>query len=310
MGIFQQLRQLFTKPVSSVPDKSFGLFERLGIGSMLTQRQWLQLEAVAAQLSPDDLTGLLDGLCLTDAHASALASYQQAGKSDLRRLIAGVHATHVAWQIRGGAYAKYLGEAQVAGFQQHLAEAYEQLTTPFTSPTYQAEAAARTVRVAMGLSEPEVAQQAFERSVALVPGQLQAHLFYFNVLTPKWFGDEEKLERFVDAEAAPAHRPLLQAMYAVELFFQVADSTELVQQQTRNELAPRLKALERAAPLTDDSLYAVYFNNYMACLQHLVGQVQARTVYLRVLGSRITPYPWAYFGLNEADVQQLASSNA
>lgn len=306
MGLLQQFRQLFTKPVSAAPDRSFGLLKQLDIGELLARRQWAQLEATAAQLLPDDLTRLLDGLCLTDTYANALAAYQQAGQSDLRRLVAGVHATHVAWQIRGGAYAKYVGEAQAEGFHKHLEEAFAWLGEPLATPAYEAERAARTVRVAMGLSEPGLAQEAFAHATHQVPAHVQAHLFYFNVLTPKWFGDDEQLAHFVDVTTAPTLRPLLQAMYAVELLFSTNEGTALVRQQTRNELAPRLKTLAQSTPLADESLYAVYFNNYLACLHHVLGQLPARDAYLRMLNTHITPYPWAYFGLDEAAVQRLA----
>lgn len=274
---------------------------------MLRQQQWNQLEAVAAKLLPDDLTRLLDGLCLTDAHSQDLAKYIKSGDSDFRRLVAGVHATYVAWQIRGGAYAQYVAKQQLDGFSKQLNTAHQYLTTPFSSTTYQAEAAARTVRAAMGLSEPELAQEAFTRCLTLAPTHLQAHLFYFNFLTPKWFGSEEALEEFVEAGSTPALSQLLEAMYLTELFSIHDDSSAAVQQQFRNYHAQRLTQLvTRSHSLTDGSLYAVYFNNYLACLNHLLGQLDARNSFLQVLGRHITPYPWAYFGLDWAAVQKLA----
>ena len=271
---------------------------------MLAERRWPQLEATAARLPPADLTRLLDGLCLTDAYAQALAGYQQSGSSDLRRLTAGVHATFVAWQIRGGAYAKYTSSEQLAGFTQQLERAFGQLRHSFAAPAYQAEAAARLVRVAMGLSEPDLARQALKQATALVPDHLQAHLFYFNVLTPKWFGDEEQLEHFVTVEAAPALRPLLLAMYAVELLYNASEGTALVRQQVRNELAPQLRELLASGPLPGESLHAVYFNNYLAALHYALKQPAARDSFLQMLGPRITPYPWAYYGLLDAPAVQ------
>lgn len=306
MAFLQQLRQLFTKSSLPARDPSFGLLTTLGIEELLRQQNWEQLESVAASLAPDDLTRLLDGLCLTDAHAQALASYQQVGTSDLRHLVAGVHATHVAWQIRGGAYAKYLGQQQIEGFQNHLGEAQQHLAQVSGPATYRAEAAARTVRVAMGLSEPEQAQQAFWRCQELVPDHLQAHLFYFNLLTPKWFGSEDALEDLVADASTPALHQLLEAMHLVELFQIHTDSSAAVQQQFRSHSAQRLThLLTQSSPLTDNSLYAIYFNNYLACLYHLVKQTARRDEFLRVLGRAITPYPWAYFGLEPADVSKL-----
>lgn len=275
---------------------------------MQQQQRWDQLEATAATLPTDDLTRLLDGLCLTTEYAQALAKYQQARQSELCRLTAGVHATFIAWQIRGGAYAKYLGEGQAEGFLQHLNQAYEHLNYAFTTPAYQAEAAARTVRVAMGLSEPEVAREAFAHCTSLVPEHLQGHLFYFNILTPKWFGSEEELEDFVDRAPTPALHQLLQAMYLVELYNEVADSSEIVKQKFRHDNARRIQALTSLPPLAAQTLYAIYRNNYLAGLHHALGNAAARNEFLRQLGPASTYYPWMYFGLDWLAVQKLAAS--
>ena len=185
MAFFQQLRQLFTSPTTSVQDLSFGLIDTLNVKALLQQKQWEQFEAEALALTTDNFTRLLDGLCLTATYSSLLAGYQQSGSSELQHLVAGTHATFLAWQARSAAYGRELSQQQKEGFATFLNEAYEHLNRPFTTSLLRAEAAARLVRVAMGLSEPELAQESFAYCLETEPTHLQGHLFYFNVRTPK-----------------------------------------------------------------------------------------------------------------------------
>jgi hypothetical protein len=308
LTFLQSLRSLFKGTGSAAPsaDLSFGLIDKLGIKPLLEQRQWLAFEKLATDLPPDELTRLLDGLCLSEHHAALLVYYQQSGDSEMRRLVAAVYATFRAWEARSGAYARELSQQQVDGFTHYLTQAHAHLAPPFAEPALQAQASARLVRVAMGLSEPELAQVAYAQCVALQPSHLLAHLFYFNVLTPKWFGDEEVLEDFVTIGSGAALRDLLQAMYLVELQFIVDDSTALAKADFKNANQCRIAELLAKKPLAEDSLYAIYFNNYLACLSHNLGELAQRDHFLQALAGRVTAYPWAYFGLAPQVVRKLS----
>ena len=310
LAFFQSLRSLFTGSSPDVPvnDLSFGLIEVQAIKPMLEQKQWQAFEKVATELAPDDLTRLLDGLCLSDYYAPLLEQYQKSGTSELRRLVAAVHATFRAWQARSGAYARELSQQQIDGFSYFLGQAHSQLVKPFAAPNLQAQAAARLVRVAMGLSDPELADAAYKQCVALNPAHLQAHLFYFNVLTPKWFGSEDALEDFVAATADSPLHDLLQAMYVAELWCEVVDSTDIAKENFRSENAHRISELLAKQPVGDDLLYAIYLNNYLACLHHELGSAVILNQFLQILGTRITAYPWASFGYSQRAVQQLGAA--
>jgi hypothetical protein len=277
---------------------------------MLEQKQWQAFEKVVAELAPDELTRLLDGLCLSEYYAPLLEQYQKSGTSELRRLIAAVHATFRAWEARSGAYARELSRQQIDGFSHYLGQAHAQLVQPFADPGLQAQAAARLVRVAMGLGEPELAQAAYEQCIATQPTNLLAHIFYFNVLTPKWFGDEEVLEDFVNAASDPNLRDLLQAMYLVELQSIVDESTAIAKQEMQNSNQRRITDLLAKRPRIDDSLPSIYFNNYLACLSENLGQTAIRNQFLQTLENRITIYPWAYFGLTPQAVRKLSLSSS
>jgi len=275
---------------------------------MLEQKKWQAFEEVAIGLAPDELTRLLDGLCLSDYYAPLLEQYQKSGTSELRRLVAAVHATFRAWEARSGAYARELSQPQIDGFSHYLGQAHAQLVQSFATPSLQAQAAARLVRVAMGLSDPELAQAAYEQCVALQPTSLLAHIFYFNVLTPKWFGDEDVLEDFVDNVSDPNLRDLLQAMYLVELQSIMDEETTIAKQEMQNRNQHRIDKLLAKKPRLEDTLPSIYFNNYIACLSENLGQTAIRNQFLQTLENRITIYPWAYFGLTPQAVCKLHSS--
>lgn len=306
MAFFQQLRQLFTSPTESVQDLSFGLIDALNIKLLLQQKQWSQFESVALAFPTDDFTRLLDGLCLTPAYSTLLAAYTKSGNSELRHLVAGTYATFLAWQARSAVYGRELSQQQIEGFAAFLQEAYEHLNRPFTPALLRAEASARLVRVAMGLSEPELAKEAFAYSLEANPTHLQAHLFYFNVCTPKWFGSEDTLEDFIEQAPTTELRELLQAMYLMELYQEISDSSAIVKQKFRNDNNRRLDYLMALGPRPATSLYTIYLDNYLAGLHHAMGQFDQRNLFLNELDAAITNYPWMYFGLYWQDVQKIA----
>lgn len=279
-----------------------------GVRPLLEKQQWADFERVATGLEASDLTRLLDGLGLSHTYAPLLAQYQQSGSSELRRLLAAVHETFLAWESRGSGWGASLSQAQIDGFVKHLEQAQTYLLEPFTAPGLQAEAYARLVRVSMGLSDTEQVEAAFEHCTALQPNHLQGHLFFFNAITPKWFGSEEVLQEFVDAAPSPALRHLLQTMYLCELLYEVGDKSSAEKKQLHEANADRMQQALARQPLADESLYAVYFNNYHACLNHLVGRPTARRQFLQALQGRITANPWSSFGFTPSTVRKLSTA--
>ncbi|GAB2854084.1 tetratricopeptide repeat protein [Hymenobacter ruber] len=309
-NIVQFFRSLFSKSATAGSDVSFGLIANTGVEAMLQQRQWTLFEATLDALSTEDLTRLLDGLCLTPRYATVLQQYQSSGDSDLRHLTAGVHDTFLAWESRGKAAAKYVTEGQVKGFEHYLAQANQHLSRAFATSRFQAEAYARLIRVLMGMSEPQEAQQAFHDCIELVPDHLLGHMNYFKLAAPRWFGDAEVLAEFADGAPQPELRRLLQANFLVERYSdfgyeeQIGSAKDALHKEYQDridQLLPELKSIAAA------SLLAIYFNNYAACLYHVLGQSEERNLFLRELGSKITYYPWAYFGFETpAAVQKLS----
>ena len=310
-NIVQFFRSLFSGATG--PDLSFGLFAASGAENLLRQQQWEKFEALATDLSSSELTRLVDGLCLMPQHATQLAQYQASGSSDLRYLMAGAHNTFLAWEARSLAAAKHVTEGQANGFAHYLSLAHQHLSRTFATATMQAEAYARLIRVLMGQSEPAEAQEAFFACRGLVPDHLLGHMNYFKLAAPRWFGDANALAEFVDGAPAPALRHLLQANFLVERYSDfdsdIEESDNRLPAKTQLWQAYRSRIeqlLPLLQPLAGSSLLSIYFNNYAGCLHYVLGNVGERNHFLRALGSHITYYPWAYFGLETpAAVQKL-----
>lgn len=308
-NVAQFFRSLFSKPAAAGPDLSFGLLASTGAALLLQQKQWAAFETLVTDLPTEGLTRLLDGLCLTPQYAPLLQQYHASGDSELRHLTAGVHDTFLAWEARSGAAAKYVTQDQAQGFEHYLGLAHGHLERAFSTSRLQAEAYARLIRVLMGLGEPQEAQQAFYAGNELVPDHLLGHINYFKLIAPRWFGDAEVLAEFVDDAPTPALRQLLQANFLVERYSDFeSDSLTAAKGKLYAEYQARItRLLPELHPMTGTSLLAIYYNNYVGCLHHVLGQWDERNRYLGELGSYITPNPWAYFVLGTpAAVQKLA----
>ncbi|MBF9141310.1 hypothetical protein [Hymenobacter properus] len=311
--MLQFFRSLFAKASPAATDLSYGLLTQLEIEPLLTGNQWEKLEATATALATDDLSRLLDGWCLSHRYAPAIQRYLAAGSSELRQLVAGVHATFLAWEARGGLIATETTQGQADGFFHYLNQAYDHLNQPFENPAFQAEAAARLVRVGMGLGERELATDAFAVCAELAPTHLTGHYNYMRLVSPWWHEGLEDLTSYVDSIADPALRRLFQllALHEIHSFLghehnSVATATKLLKQDYRARIDQVLAGPGRAE---GNSLAAIYYNNYLAGLHHILGNTAARNQLIQTLGAHFTPYPWQYFGLNNAAaVQSLLKS--
>lgn len=180
MGFFNKListsSSLFTK---NTPDYSYGLIEKLGVDTMLQTERWNEFESTILSLGSEDLTRLLDGICLTDKYEVTLRNYFTSVKSEVKELVAGAYHLFLAWDRRGANLGASLTGEQIDGFTYYLGEANRNFSEHFSTPILESESFARLVRVYMGFSDTEAAQSAFANAVHLVPDHLLAHLNYF-----------------------------------------------------------------------------------------------------------------------------------
>jgi hypothetical protein len=284
--------------IKAEPDLSFGLLAQLGTEPMLNQGQWAQIEDTALALSGNDFTRFLDGLCLTHRYAAALKQYLAAGDSELRKLVQGVHHTFLAWESRGMLVASETSRKKFDGFAVYLEKAYENLNQPFANTKLQAEAAARLVRVGMGLGETELAKDAFELCTNLAPEHLMGHFNYMRTVSPWWHGSLAELTAFIDSITNPTPYRLFQIVYLNEVHSFLAHekggpaATKKLRQDYQTRIDTILAGPQQVETTT---LAGIYYNNYLAGLHYILGNTSAYTRLRKLLGPNLTPYPWNYF---------------
>lgn len=301
MSFFNKListgSSLFTK---STPDYSYGLIVKLDVENMLQTERWNEFERIILSLGSEDLTRLLDGLCLTDKYEVTLRNYFTSVKSEVKELVAGTYHLFLAWDRRGANIGASLTSEQIDAFTYYLGEANRNFSEHFSTPILEAESFARLVRVYMGFSDTEAAHSAFANAVNLVPDHLLANLNYFKVTSPKWLGDLETMHKFVTQIRHTPLKDLLQLMFLVEAYSDVfsnnsAKDKAIFQKQHGEFIANILATV--VAP-TDDSLLAIYTRNYLVCIYRILGHGKEGSGLKKQLEGRRTNYPWAYFGWN------------
>lgn len=306
------LRRLFSSAAPET-DLSYGLLTGQGFDKLLASKQWPAFEAAALQLPPDDLTRLLDGLCLTNRHAALLQGYLAAGNSELRTLVQGARTLFLAWEARGSMVASDTSAEQIDGFFHYLSQTLDILNQPFESAQLHAEASARLVRVGMGMGEFELAQEAFGLCYDLVPTHLMGHYNYLRAVSPWWHEGLTDLTGFVDSITDPGVRRVMQLIYLHEVHSftlhetnSEAKATKLLKQNYGQRIEA---ALAGPAHQGGQSLQAIYYNNYLAALHNLLGDKAARNRLILALGPHIMPLPWSHFGFAAADVRKLGTSS-
>ncbi|GGG51664.1 hypothetical protein [Hymenobacter glacieicola] len=249
-------------------------------------------------LSSENLTRLIDGLCLSEAHGVLIKKYLSAADSEVRELIAGARNLHIAWERRGGNWGNTLSGEQIDGFGNYLQKAHENLSHRFSTAVLEAESFARLTRVYMGFSDIEAVQSSFQNASYLVNDHLLAHLNYFKAISPKWLGDVELLGRFVLNVEDKSLKNLLKLMYVVELYsdkyYSTYDEAKVNYEKAKFDYVSKI--LSDIHPLEDDSLIGIYTNNYIACLYRILGMQLKEIKMSKYLVARRTNYPWAYFG--------------
>lgn len=280
------------------PDLSFGLIEELGAKKDLAANSWDSFEKKVERLTDENLTRFLDGLCLSGNHDKAVRKYISSGTSPTRNLVSGAYNLHVAWLKRGTGWGSSLSPTQINQFTGHLEKAEDDLTVSYANPIYEAEAKARLIRVKMGMSEGREAQEVFHYVLSLNPNHLLAYINYFKVASPKWLGDAEILRELAVTNGDKNLSILLKLMYIFELFsdkyYNSHKDAKINYENAKDELFSLL--LIEAKPIQDDTLLAIYNNNYLACFYRIHHMPLKEFMMNKFLMGRRTIYPWAYFG--------------
>ncbi|WP_460581690.1 tetratricopeptide repeat protein [Hymenobacter luteus] len=294
-------------------DLSFGLNARYSIPALIQQQQWQQVETIAHGLTSDELSRLVDGICLTDRYNKNIQLFIRSADTDFSHLVAGAWYLYQAWQARTGKWAEDLSKSEVEGFFHYLQLARLQLGGSFEQDAYRCEARARLVRTEMGLSEPDKAIKAFQQSIALDDSKFWAYHHVFKLVSPKWLGDKNELVAYIESVEKEDIQYALWLMYLVEMYSDIEEE-ENAPKRWYTEHSPLIqKILTQPKLPVDSSLVSVYANNNLAYLYHLLGEKEERNTILNQLVDRFPPYPWAYFGIesgSDAEMRKFRQSAA
>lgn len=293
-------------------DLSYGLIRKYDVDALVRQLQWDSVEQLTNSLTSDELSRLLDGICLTNFYNRELKRYVSSVDNEFGYLVAGAWYLHMAWQARTRKLGNDLSRSEIKGFEDYLDLAEKHLNIRFESHAFQTEAQTRMVRVWMGMNEADRSIDSFGRSVAADETKFWAYHHLFKTLSPKWLGNKIVLKEFISSVQVPTMQYALWVMYTVEVF-----SDDYI---TNDQTAPESWYAENKEivghvlaypPLpVNDSLISIYANNNLTYLYHLIGEQEKRNQLFDALGNRTTPYPWDYFGLEAVEAKKRFRNSA
>lgn len=291
---------------SKPTDFSFGLIEKLGIDNEIKNGSWDVIEKKVSQLSADDVSRVIEGICRAKEYHPHIEQYLKTERSEFQNLIAGNYYTIVAWEIRSGKWATEVTGDQWEGFFEYLEKAEERLDGEFRNKIWRLEGAALMIRVCLGQSEKDRAFRCFEKCKQLAPNHLLAHQGLFRVLTPRWLGSDEEMIEFYQSIPHPKLSRLIQFEMLIEMYSDLQrEDEEMAYGRFREQRMPLIKsALNQVGIMEGDSMFAISYNNHLACLLNIMRMKNQRDKILKALKEKITYRPWVYFGMSsERDIR-------
>ncbi|MCR5888429.1 hypothetical protein LRS06_11755 [Hymenobacter sp. J193] len=295
--MLSRIFSLFSSSVTN--DLSFGLLEARNVVPLVQMEKWDQVEQLALGLESDELSRLLDGICLTAKFNQQIRAFGRQENREFARLVLGAWYLYQAWQARSGQWAENLSKSQIEGFTHYLLLARLLLGGSFSTSAFLCEARARLVRVEMGLNEPDRAMTAFHQSLAIDTQKFWAYHHVFKLASPKWLGSEDKLVEYIKSVEERAIRHTLWLMFLVEMYSDAETEGKATALErwytTYGEMSKEVLAQPQLP--VNNTLVSIYANNNLAYLYHLIGEREKRNAVLVALNGCLPPYPWAYFGV-------------
>lgn len=291
-------------------NSSFGLIEQLKINRDIFKGNWDQVEEKLLQLTPSQLTRVINGLCTEKEYVKYIEHYVNTPQTEIQNLLAGVHCTNTAWAIRTGRWAKDVSMDKWEGFLKYLGKADECLSKNFSQPIIQQEVLGRKLRVDMGMSRKSRAEATYKKSIEINPNHFLTNIAYFNLMTPKWLGDKEALQDFVLSPKSKAISQLLQLMHLVELYLNSDKeeedlATTKMRFQSDYQTSFEKLLIQLQIP-DDDSMETIYSKNYLAFLYNIFNRTSERDKLFIALKKRFTYLPWCYLGFQSEKEVKLA----
>ncbi len=299
--MFNFVRNIYTRiTVKNERNVAFGFPKVQEFGNLLKERKYEDIEEMFENLETDEVSLLLDGLGMADTHLKEIFEWQSLEPdSYISNLFAGVASTFVAWEIRSGERAEYVGEEQFEGFWNKLEEGKEDLFKSISINGNNPEAYARLITIYMGLEEKENGLECFDMLMEKDSNHLRGHMALATFLAPKWFGSFEEMEQFALSSIENDKSELLHViylMYVMECYHEAEDSSEpKAKKMIKNKFRAKVKSLYDQVEITGiKSLQRYYLHNYYSYVFHLMDERSLRNREIDVIEKNISGLPWAF----------------
>ncbi|MFK7935378.1 MAG: hypothetical protein AB8G22_17825 [Saprospiraceae bacterium] len=298
--MFNFLKKRKLKDLPNTTSIAFGLPQVQQVRQLLATRNYAAIQSLYESLKNDERSLLVEGVAHhEDTIEQVLAWHRQEEESWLANLFAGVAYTFIAWRERTAQYAEYLTDEQIEGFSDNILAAKRLLTIASRMQPDEAEIYARLIRVNMGVSEKEEAEECFETLVSLDPNHLMGHMNMVRLLAPKWLGSMEEMRDFAYQFQHPQKDDL---RYTVYLIFLVENFLALVDQDVYTAEKIFKKAYKKTVKTTYTqfdvpnipSLERYHLHNYFSYVLYLLDENKSRDQEIDLVGEHLTYIPWAY----------------
>jgi len=308
-------KQKIKKNTPNTKTLAFGMPEVPQVGQWLQQNKYDEVVACYQSMTNDDKSLLLEGVTLYETYVDdAIAWQSKEPENYFANLFSGSALTFKAWEARTAQRAKDVTEEQARGFYHYLEQAYEHLAKATNLNPSEPETYARLIRVFMGFSEKEQAQQCFDTMVSLDKNHLAGHMFMVNLLAPKWLGSYDEMKDFAVKCANQNESTLLYTVYlmfAVQTFVDLAEKDYMVaEERFKWKFEANIMNLYKKSDIANiPSLQRYHLHNYFSYLFFIVGDKKLRDKEIDAIGENISMLPWLYAeveGLRDLKLLQLS----
>jgi tetratricopeptide (TPR) repeat protein len=275
-------------------DYSFGDANLQKIKSKLEEREYTSAEFLIHQLDADELRQAIDHVTLNGIGKTILDWKETLPDSQLADLFLGVYYIHQASLNRGDLPLDALSPKQAELFFEYSDEAKDLLEKIDSGHEFKAEAYAQLLRVAGTTGDFESADFYFDQCLALSPNHLWAHIEYAENIQPKWGGNLEGIEKFINGLTDD---PLVNQTVYLKMVWDSVLANENLFGGTMEDLKQQAKALlfeidaeVNNHPPASIQKYVLY--NYMTVVSEEFGIRALNQKYNKMMGENFTLYPF------------------
>lgn len=286
-----QKRQTFA---GAKVDYSFGDPALQKIKSKLEEEEYTSAEFLIKQLDADDLRQAIDHVSLNGIGKTILDWKEALPDSQLANLFLGVYYIHQASLNRGNLPLDALSTEQEELFFEYSDQAKDLLENIDSDDELEAEAYAQLLRIAGTTGDFKNADIYFDKCLALNPNHLWAHIEYAENIQPKWGGNLEIIEKFIDGLT---NDPLVNQTVYLKVVWDSVLANENLFGGSMQDLKDQAKALlfEIDAELNNhppSSIQKYVLYNYMTVVSEEFGIKALNQKYNKMMGGNFTLYPF------------------